>query len=103
MQCENETITETRTETRTDTITETRMLLFDEIEAPEEVSVSSKNFEIILKNTCYDDGCGIDYLHCYEFFSWVTDRKNNKLELTPQALRVLTNREMLVCQAFWGI
>ncbi len=67
------------------TITETRILQFHEIEAPEEVSVSSESFEIILKNTCYDGGCGIDYLHCYESFSWVTDRKNNYLELTPQA------------------
>ncbi len=62
------------------------MLQFDEIEAPEEVSVSSESFEIILKNICDDDdeNCHISSLACEEYLSWVTDRKNNQLELTPQ-------------------
>ncbi len=62
------------------------MLQFDEIEAPEEVSVSSESFEIILKNICDDDdeNCYIGHLACEEYLSWVTDRKNNQLELTPQ-------------------
>ncbi len=74
-QCEND-----------ETITETRILQFDEIEAPEEVLVSSEVFEIILKNICDDDeeDCHISSLGCKEYLSWVTDRKNNKLELTPQ-------------------
>ncbi len=62
------------------------MLQFDEIEAPEEVPVSSESFEITLKNICDDDdeNCYIGHLDCEEYLSWVTDRKNNQLELTPQ-------------------
>ncbi len=82
------------------TITETRILQFHEIEAPEEVSVSSESFEITLKNICDDDGC--EYIHCYESFSWVTDRKNNYLELTPQALHSYQPGDA-VCGGFWGI
>ncbi len=95
-QCEDQTITETRTETETgtDTITETRILQFHEIEAPEEVSVSSKSFEITLKNTCdvqddhahHDEHCHIDSIYCDESFSWGAGRKNNYLQLTPEAL-----------------
>ncbi len=68
------------------TITETRIIQFDEIEAPEEVPVSSESFEITLKNICDDEeeDCYIGHLACEEYLSWVTDRKNNKLELTPQ-------------------
>ncbi len=73
------------------------MLLFHEIEAPEEVPVSSKSFEIILKNTCdvqddhahHDEHCHIDSIYCDESFSWGpwgAIRKNNNLQLTPEAL-----------------